>query len=157
LLIGYGRIGRRVAERARPFGTRILVVDPAVDHGRLHRDDHRVTLHEGLREADVVSLHASGTEPILGADEFATMRDGVMVLNSARGELVDEDALLDALDSGKVAAAWFDAFWHEPYRGRLCAYDQVLLTPHMSTYTRQCRLQMETTAVHNLLRDLDTP
>ena len=82
------------------------------------------------------------------------MRKGVILLNSARGKLVDEDALIEALDSGRVGAAWFDVFWEEPYHGRLTQYEQVLLTPHISTYTRQCRLSMEVVAVKNLLRDL---
>ena len=85
------------------------------------------------------------------------MREGVILLNSARGELVDEDALIEALDSGKVGAAWLDVFWEEPYHGRLTEYDQVLLTPHMGTYTRQCRLSMEVNAVQNLLCDLGIP
>ena len=79
---------------------------------------------------------------------------GVIVLNSARGELVDEDALVAALESGRVSGAWFDAFWEEPYTGPLTRFDQVLLTPHVGTYTQQCRLSMESAAVHNLLRDL---
>ena len=75
-------------------------------------------------------------------------------MNSARGALVDEAALLTALDSGMVAGTWFDAFWEEPYTGKLTNYDQALLTPHVGTYTEQCRLQMESEAVNNLLRDL---
>ena len=69
-------------------------------------------------------------------------------------ELVDEEALIVALDLGKVQGAWFDAFWEEPYRGKLLGFKQVLMTPHVSTYTRQCRCSMEMSAVENLLRDL---
>ena len=58
-------------------------------------------------------------------------------------------------ESGKIGGAWFDVFWQEPYQGRLRAFDQVLLTPHIGTYTRQCRLTMETAATRNLLRDLE--
>jgi D-3-phosphoglycerate dehydrogenase len=83
------------------------------------------------------------------------MKDGVVVLNSARGGLIDENALAAALDSGKVGGVWLDAFWEEPYHGRLTQYQQALLTPHTGTYTRQCRLDMETAAVRNLLRDLE--
>jgi D-3-phosphoglycerate dehydrogenase len=82
------------------------------------------------------------------------MGDGVILLNSARGDLVNEEALIEALDSGKVAGAWLDSFWQEPYDGPLTEYEQVLLTPHVGTYTRQCRLGMEQSAVENLLRDL---
>ena len=83
------------------------------------------------------------------------MKDGVIILNSARGDFINEDALSEALDSNKVASAWLDVFWEEPYTGRLTEYDQVLLTPHISTYTVQCRRDMEIAAVNNILRDLE--
>ncbi|MBI3117874.1 MAG: hydroxyacid dehydrogenase [Candidatus Hydrogenedentes bacterium] len=154
LLIGYGRIGRRVAVLLRAFGAEVLVYDPYLDRGTLRDEELPVTLEEGLDEAEVISLHASGDTCLLDAHAFEKMRDGVLLLNSARGELVDEQALVQALDSGKVAGVWFDAFWQEPYTGPLTRYEQALLTPHTGTYTRQCRLDMETTAVQNLLRDL---
>ncbi|MFP6583153.1 MAG: NAD(P)-dependent oxidoreductase [Candidatus Hydrogenedentota bacterium] len=78
----------------------------------------------------------------------------MVLLNSARGELVDESALVKALESGRVGGCWFDAFVEEPYVGPLAKFDQVLLTPHAGTYTRECRLSMESAAVENLLRDL---
>lgn len=155
LVVGYGRIGRRVGEILQFLGAEVHVFDPYIDDAALMEGLPRVTVLEGtLAEADIVTLHAGGKEVILGPYQFAAMKEGVLLLNSARGELVDENALIDALDSGKVGGAWFDAFWEEPYQGRLTEYDQVLLTPHVGTYTRQCRLSMESAAVDNLLRDL---
>lgn len=154
LIVGYGRIGRRTAALLRPFGAAILVCDPYVEAASLTDGERAVTLDEGLADAEVISLHASGTECLLGPAQFARMNPGAVLLNSARGELVDEAALADALESGRVAGAWFDAFWKEPYQGPLTRFPQVLLTPHTATYTRQCRLDMETQAVKNLLRDL---
>lgn len=154
LLVGYGRIGSRAGDLLQPFGAKILVHDPYLISEELPAKVQRVELADGLKQADVVSLHASGGEQILGPDEFALMRDGVTLLNSARGALIDEAALVEALDSGKVGTAWLDAFKQEPYEGPLTKYDQVLLTPHIGTYTRQCRLDMEVAAVGNLLRDL---
>jgi D-3-phosphoglycerate dehydrogenase len=83
------------------------------------------------------------------------MRDGVVILNGARGGLIDEDALYDALAGGKVSACWLDAYSSEPYAGRLVTCEQALLTPHIGTYTQECRLSMEREAVANLLRDLE--
>lgn len=154
LIVGYGRIGRRVAELVRAFGAEVLVVDPMIEESSLTAGERRVSLADGLREADAISLHAGGTDVVLKTEQFQQMRDGVLVLNSARAQLVDEDALVDALTSGKVRGAWFDVFWQEPYTGRLRSFEQVLLTPHIGTYTRQCRLAMETAATRNLLRDL---
>lgn len=148
LLVGYGRIGRRVFDLLHAFGAEVIRTDPNVADAEL------LTLHEGLAAADVVSLHASGDQVLIGPEEFDIMRDGVILLNSARGELVDEAALIKALESGRVGACWFDAFVEEPYAGPLTTFDQVLLTPHVSTYTRECRRSMETAAVENLLRDL---
>ena len=101
-----------------------------------------------------MSLHASGADTLLGAAEFAALKEGAFILNSARGGLVDEAALMAALDGGRVRGAWFDAHVEEPYSGPLCDYPQVLLTPHVGTYTRQCRREMEVAAVENLCRDL---
>jgi len=155
LIVGWGRIGRRVGGLLAAFGAERMVFDPFVDEDAVPEGVRRMaSLEAGLHEADVVTLHAAGTERLLDARAFEAMKDGVILLNSARGELVDEDALVGALESGKVAAAWFDAFWEEPYTGPLTAFEQVLLTPHVGTYTRQCRRDMETAAVKNLLRDL---
>lgn len=154
LLVGYGRIGRRVSQLLRAFGSEIMVCDPFVDQSSVEDGIKLVSLEEGLRVAQVISLHASGSKSIIGKEQFEQMQDGVILLNSSRGELVDEEALIQALESGKVGSAWLDVFCEEPYNGPLTHYDQVLLTPHTSTYTRQCRLSMEMSAVKNLLRDL---
>ena len=154
LIVGYGRIGQSFSHLLQPFGAKILVTDPLLKGDLLKSGEHVVSFEQGLKEAQVVSLHASGNDLILGADAFDLMQDDVILLNSARAELVDEDALVTALKSGKVRSAWFDAFWEEPYTGRLLDFEQVLLTPHVATYTRQCRFDMEMQAVENLLRDL---
>lgn len=154
LLIGYGRIGRRFGELLRVFGAEIMVNDPAVVHDVLESGEQLVSLTEGLETAEVISLHAGGNDTILGESEFRKMRPGMILLNSARAGLIDEDAFVNALENGTVSSAWTDVFWKEPYSGRLREFDQVLLTPHVSTYTRQCRRAMETEAVRNLLRDL---
>lgn len=154
LIVGYGRIGRDVGRLVRAFGAEVLVADPYLDGYEFRDGERRVSLLDGLAEADVISLHASGADVVLGPDEFAMTKDGAVLLNSARAGLVDEDALIRSLESGRLRGAWFDVFWQEPYEGRLREFDQVLLTPHIATYTRQCRLAMETAAIRNVLRDL---
>lgn len=157
LVVGYGRIGQRVADLLHGLGCRVLICDPALTTSPAPERFPLVSLQAGLAECDVVSLHASGHQAILGDNEFAAMRPGTVLLNSARGELVDESALVRALTSGRVAKCWFDAYWQEPYKGPLADMPQAILTPHIATYTRRCRLSMETEAVRNLLRDLDVP
>lgn len=82
------------------------------------------------------------------------MKKGVILLNSSRGNLVNEESLIAALDDGIVSSGWFDVYCEEPYKGMLTEYDQLLLTPHMSTYTIQCRREMEMDAVINLCKIL---
>lgn len=151
-LIGLGRIGRRVAEYLRPFGVRLLGVDPmvkdAVDGVAM------VPLSQALAESDILSIHASGSAEILGAAEFAAAKPGVYVTNAGRGGLINEPALCDALDSGKVAGAWLDAFSEEPYQGPLTSYPQVLLTPHIGYSSDEARRRMEMEAATNLLAGL---
>lgn len=152
-IIGFGRIGRRVAELLAPFGTRLLVVDPFVDENACG-ECRKVTLREALTEADIFTLHSSGHDCIIGADEFALMKRASYLLNVARGGVVEEAALAEALENGTVAGVWLDTFEEEPYKGKLGNYPNVILTPHAGSYTAECRLQMETEAVDNLLNYL---
>lgn len=148
LIIGYGHIGRATANLLEVLGATILIYD------KYNKEASNVTLEEGLKQADVISLHASGKEEILGAKEIALMPEGTVILNSARGALVNEDALYEALQSKKIRAFWGDALWQEPYQGKLCQCENAILTPHICTYTTTCREAMEMQAVENLLRDL---
>ncbi len=154
-LIGFGQIGRRVAELLGPFEVELLVSDPILTAEDVSGIAELVPLKEGLRKADVISLHASGKDTILGPSELEAVKEGVILLNSARGSLVDEASLIEALESGRIGSVWFDSFWEEPYEGRLLDLPQAMLTPHVSTYTSTCRRAMEMEAAENILRDLE--
>lgn len=148
LIVGYGHIGRRVAELMSKMGATVLIYD------KYNSDESTCSMEDGLSEADVISIHASGKEEIITPDMFDDMKDGVIVLNSARGTLINENALYEALQSKKVSAFWGDALWNEPYTGIMTECDNAIMTPHISTYTVMCRNEMEKQAVDNLLRDL---
>tara|TARA_Y100001980_G_C14556274_1_gene347159 strand:- start:1091 stop:2038 length:948 start_codon:yes stop_codon:yes gene_type:complete len=154
LIIGYGRIGRRTAQLLYGLGASIKVYDPNINQNDIKDNEVFVNLESGLKTADIVTLHASGTDIILGSKEFKIMKKGVIILNSSRSGLIDEDSFIDALLCDKVASAWMDVFQNEPYKGRLTDFSQILLTPHMSTYTKKCRLDMELCALKNLFYDL---
>jgi len=111
-------------------------------------------MSEALKNADMITLHVSGEDRLLGPDEFKMMKDGVFVLNVARGGVIDEKALAEAIASKKVAGAWLDTFDQEPYNGILCQYDEVILTPHIGSYTAECRRDMEMEAALNLIDSL---
>lgn len=148
LFVGYGRIGRKFAEHLEKLGSNIIVYDP------YQPEISEPDLKTALGKADVISMHASGKEEILTPETFEWMKDGVVILNCARGNLINEDALYDALKSGKVSDFWGDVFWQEPYEGKLLECENAILTPHISTYNSLCRESMETEAVKNILRDL---
>lgn len=148
LIIGYGRIGRQVSKLLQNFGVQVMVYDAFLSK------DCTGDLMSCLKEAEIITLHASGDAEILTKEMFSYMRTGVVILNSARGGLINEDALYNALCDGTVSNFWGDVFWEEPYNGKLCNLENAILTPHISTYSKQCRENMEINAVQNLLCDL---
>lgn len=148
-VVGFGRVGRRVAQLLLAFGARVIAVDPSVD--TVDPPIELASLADALSRADVVTLHASGEEAILGRAELLRLKPGALVLNCGRGGLLDETALCESLDSAHVAGAWIDAFDEEPYSGPLIRYPQVLLTPHVGSFTVECRRRMEMEAAENLL------
>lgn len=130
-IIGFGRIGREVAKRALAFGMNILAYD--VVEIKTDLPVKQVPLEELLKQADIITLHVPKTpRPILGEAEFALMKEGVVIVNVARGGVVDEKALLQALNSGKVKAAALDVFEKEPPEDfTLIDHPKVTATPHL--------------------------
>jgi glyoxylate reductase len=148
-IVGFGRIGQAVAQRARGFDMRVI-------HTRRSGGDHpeRRALDELLAESDVVSLHLPLTEDTRGlidADRLALMRDGACLINTARGPIVDEPALVAELVSGRLQAG-LDVFAHEPDVPReLFELSNVVMTPHLGTATQETREAMTRVLVDNLL------
>ncbi len=140
-IIGYGRHGREVAARAQAFGMRVLAYDPHIDEtAARERGVGIVPLDELLSRSDVISLHAAVTPEtarVLDAGAFACMRDGVRIVNCTHADLVDEAALLDALNSGRVAGAALDTFAQEPPPADhpLIHHPNVIAVPHLSQNT----------------------
>jgi D-3-phosphoglycerate dehydrogenase len=151
-IIGFGAIGKRVGELVRAFGAEVMYCDVQAQEVPWAR---RVSLEKILAQADIITLHASGRKCILKADEFAFIgQRGVILINTARGELIDEEALCVCLADGRVGCACLDVFSEEPYSGPLRSVNNVILTPHVGSYAREARQLMEETAVDNLFRGL---
>ena len=161
LLIGFGRIGRLVAQMAGAFGMLVSAHDPfqTADAIRAAGAEPVASVAEGLRAADVVSLHVpkAGEKPVIGATELALMRSGAMIVNTARGGLIDEGALADAIEGGRVAGAGLDVFSDEPPPGnlRLLRDDRVILTPHSAGLTDECAARMGEVAARNIIDFFD--
>jgi D-3-phosphoglycerate dehydrogenase / 2-oxoglutarate reductase len=142
-VLGFGRIGQLVAARARGFGMRVLAFDPFVSAER-YRElgvEMAASAEDLYAQADFITVHlpkTSETEGFLDAGAFAKMRDGVRILNVARGGLIDDGALKEALDSGKVAGAALDVFASEPMTEHpLFGYANVIVTPHLGASTAE--------------------
>jgi len=162
LLVGFGRIGREVARRARAFDMAVLAYDPYVDRAAVAElgvekaDDWRAA----LPAADIVSLHlprTPETENMIGAAELRAMKPTAVVINTARGGLIDETALADALEAGEVAGAGLDTLDREPPGPdhRLLALDAVVFSPHSAALTEECLSRMGVSATENILAGLD--
>lgn len=155
-VVGLGQVGKVLVRLLQPFGVTVLATDPYPDVDFADAYDVRyVDLDVLLAEADVVTLHVPFSEAnryLLGRDELGRMKPGAVLVNTARGGLVDEEALYEALADGRLAGAYLDTFEKEPYGGALAELPNVVLTPHIGSYAAECRVRMETEAVENLLR-----
>jgi phosphoglycerate dehydrogenase-like enzyme len=160
-LIGYGRIGRNMARYGAAFGMTVVACDPFVDPAGAAPGVRFVTQSELLATADVVGLHvhlSDDTRGMIGRDQFAAMHDGAYFLNTARGELVDEVALLDALATGKLAGAAVDVISGEntvdslghPLLEYAREHDHLIVTPHVAGLT----VESETKAMNETLRQI---
>jgi D-3-phosphoglycerate dehydrogenase len=154
-IIGLGRIGKALVKLLHPFDVTVLAYDlfQDADFARQHNVQY-LPIEAILPEADVVSLHLSYSKDshhFFNERLLNLMKPDAILVNCARGGLVDEDALLAQLQAGKLAGAYLDTFEKEPYDGPLTTAENVLLTPHIGSYAAECRLRMETEAVENLL------
>lgn len=169
-IIGFGRIGRALASYALGCGMKVVAVDrfPSEAPVELHIEGHgtvtvnvpHVSMDELLKSSDLISLHVpaqEGGKAVLGADELAKCKDGVMMVNTARGGSIDEDALIAALDSNKVAAAALDVFTNEPTpRQDLLSHPKISLTPHIGAATLEAQDRIGTELADKIIAIMAT-
>jgi D-3-phosphoglycerate dehydrogenase / 2-oxoglutarate reductase len=157
-IVGLGRIGRRVAELLAPFGFLLTGYDPETDVAKLGLRA-AASLEDLLAASDVISLHAPGRSdgrPLLGVRELGLLKRGSIVVNTARGSLIDEGALVAGLAREAPALAALDVFASEPPTGVFDeAGDKVILTPHMAWYTEESEIDLRTKAAREALRILE--
>ena len=156
LILGYGRIGRHLARMAAGFGMQVRAFDPYLQRTGWPEGmvEPETDLHTGLRWADYISVHIPrGEHPVLGEAEFAVMKPGVILSNTARGGVICEKALTGALISGKVAAAGLDVFEIEPPEPEnpLLKQANALLSPHIAGLTAECGERMALASIENAL------
>jgi len=158
-LIGFGNIGQEVARRALGFGMRVIVYDPARPETDLPVE--YVDLDTLLRESDFISLHVplnESTKHMINKEAISKMKDGVIIVNTSRGGTIDEEALYEALVSGKVYAAGLDVFEVEPpsdeLRRKLLSLDNVVATPHIGASTAEAQKRVGKELVEKIFREL---
>jgi D-3-phosphoglycerate dehydrogenase len=152
-IVGYGNIGRKAAKLFAAVGCAVAFYDPFAKEA----DIPGMGLDALLQWCDCLTLHAPKTadgKALLGARELALLRPGALLINAARGGMVDEDALYEALKVGRLGGAALDVFESEPYSGPLTRLDNVILTPHIGSYAKEARIRMELETVENLLAEL---
>lgn len=154
-IVGLGHIGRRVAKLCEVFEANVIAHDPFLQHAT--EGVKLVSLEALLEQANIVTLHLPYSQEVhhlFNSHTIARMKPGAVLINAARGGLVDEIALQTALDSKHLSAAALDSFEQEPYHGPLCKYEQVILTSHIGSLAREARHRMEIEAAENLWKGL---
>jgi phosphoglycerate dehydrogenase-like enzyme len=158
-IIGLGRIGRKMAQRAAGFDMQLLAYDPYVDVHAMDGLEHRVrltSLDELLTSSDFVSVHCiltPETRSMLGEREFRTMKSSAYLINVSRGEIIDEPALINALRNGWIAGAGLDVFDSEPLAAHhpLRTMPNVVITPHLAWYTQEAAARQSRQAADAVL------
>lgn len=159
-IIGIGRVGTAVAARAKPMGLHIIAHDPNQSDEQIRtRGVEPATMERLLRESDIICLHAplsAATRSLIGRAQIAAMKTGAMLINTARGGLIDQNALVEALRSGKLAGAGLDVLAPEPpvAGDPILSLDNVVITPHSGHFSEESLVQVQTEAAEEVLRAL---
>ena len=157
-LVGLGNIGRAMARKLSGWGMRILAVDPFVDAKRAHAQGAELVDFQRLcRESDYISLHVPllpETRHLINAEALALMKRGVVLVNTARGPVVDTNALLKAIQSGHVASAGLDVFEEEPLPSDspFCSHSRIVVSDHVAWYSEESQIQLQKSAAREAVR-----
>ena len=159
-VLGLGRIGRKVAELLMRLDAKVIGYDIAPDTDWATRCGVKlVSLDDLISSCDILTLHLAASEHdpfCLKEEQLAHMKRGAYMVNVSRGSFIDEEALEAALGRGHLAGVALDVYQKEPYQGPLSKFPNVILTPHVASFTRQARLQMEIQATENAVHFLNS-
>ena len=157
-VLGLGRIGRMVAEMFRSLGNPVIGYDLYPDMDWAEKNNVEIlSLEKLLNQCDIITIHIPGNSDgstVLNQEELSYLKDGAFLVNVSRGGVINEDTLYEMLTNEKLSAAALDVFSNEPYSGKFCDLDNVILTPHIGSYAKEGKLKMEVDAVMNLINAL---
>ena len=161
LILGFGRIGQAVAKRCLGFDSNVYVFDPFVNKETIEDQKcHKIDFNEGIILADLISLHMpinNETKNLIAKNQFNKMKDNCIIVNTARGGIINEDDLLLALKNKKILGAGLDVFVEEPPQKKnpLFKLDNIILSPHNAALTLECRRRMSLETAENIAFYLD--
>lgn len=154
-ILGLGRIGRMVAEIFRSLGNPVTGYDLRPDLDWAKKNNVEILgLEQLINQCDILTIHVPGNSDdsaVLNQKELSYLKEGAVIVNVSRGGVINEEALYKNLTSGKISAAALDVFSNEPYSGKFCDLNNVILTPHIGSYAKEAKLKMEVDAVMNLI------
>ena len=157
-IVGYGRIGQALGRRCQALGMDVLAYDLYKVEGLENEHMRYVEMDELLAKSDIISLHVPSLpgQPLVNRETIAKMKDGVVIINTSRGTNVDEEALLEALDSGKVYGAGLDVFAEEPSKNeKLYTHPKVSATPHVGASTNEAQKRIGAEIVDLIVGQFD--
>jgi len=158
-IIGLGTIGKELVHLSKGFRFKVLSFDHQEDELFAKKNDVTYCgLETLLKGSDIVSIHLNltdQTKTLIDQEKIAFMKPGAIIINTSRGEIIDEKALYAAIKNNQLGGAGLDVFEHEPYTGPITGLDNVVLTPHIGAYAKEIRVSLEMEAVENLIRGLN--
>ena len=157
-IVGLGSIGKELVNITKGFGLNYLAYDIKIDSefSDLHQIEY-CTLEEVFTKSDIISIHTSLTKEnqnLIGFNLFKMMKQDSILINTSRGQIINEEDLIKALEQKLITGAGLDVFSREPYRGKLLEFENVVATPHIAGYTKDVRSKMELEAAKNLIKVL---
>jgi D-3-phosphoglycerate dehydrogenase len=157
-ILGLGKIGKKVVQLLEPFNVEFLAYELKPDKSFTSKYKIKVvSLEEVLSNSDIITIHLPSTKEtkhIIDSDAFSKMKQNTILINTARGDLIEEEALYESLKNKKIAGAGLDVFENEPYSGKLKELDNTILTPHIGSSTVETRKTMDVESVNNLIKGL---
>jgi len=148
LIIGFGKIGKKVCKLLEAFNCNIIVVDPFAEKSNKYK---LLSLNEALAISDIITFHVNINEEIIDCNNINLIKNNVILLNSSRGKVISEDTIKYGIKHNKISSGWLDVFEDEPYSGDLNKYTNLILTPHIGSFSIETRLQMEKESVKNII------